>query len=164
MIKCMTIIILGVAGSGKSTVGTLLAHDLAWEYLDADDFHSASNRNKMQSGHPLNDHDRRGWLTSIQAALVENYQSGKSVVLACSALKETYREMLRKNPNTRFVYLSGTFAQIEERLDHRRGHYMSSKLLASQFEILEEPEYAITIDISNTPAEIVELIRKGYDL
>ena len=160
----MTIIIMGVAGSGKSTVGSLLASKMAWAYLDADDFHSASNLEKMGSGIPLGDPDRLDWLLSIRDAIAKNNQLGNSVVLACSALKESYREMLKIDPDTRFVYLKGSYAQIKKRLERRPGHFMSSKMLSSQYEILEEPEYALRIDISKSPAQIVSLIRQGFSL
>jgi carbohydrate kinase (thermoresistant glucokinase family) len=155
---------MGVAGSGKTTVGSLLARELNLDFYDADDFHSESNRKKMSEGIPLTDEDRATWLLSLKNMLYQNSQTDKSVVLACSALKESYRETLKIKNNVKFVYLRGTYQQIEDRLNNRAGHYMSAKMLASQFEILEEPKNTLIIDITNSPEEIVMLIRKGLNL
>jgi gluconokinase len=160
----MIIIVMGVAGSGKTTIGTLLAHELGWEFLDADDFHPSSNLVKMEKGIPLTDSDRAGWLSSLKTKLEERSRNGSPLVLACSALKEKYREKLRINEFVQFVYLQGAFQQIEERLQKRKGHFMSSKMLASQFETLEEPADALTIDAGRTPLEIISTIRTGLNL
>ncbi len=166
---------MGVAGSGKSTIGSMLAHELGWDFYDADDLHSESNRVKMAQNIPLTDEDRAGWLLSLQNLIRQNIQLENSVVLACSALKDSYRKILSGNeeiasgraPSQRhikFIYLRGTYQQIENRLHQRAGHFMSADLLASQFDILEEPQDALTIDITHTPQEIISLIRKGLAL
>jgi gluconokinase len=160
----MILIIMGVAGSGKTTVGSLLADKLGWKFYDADDFHSESNREKMSRGTPLTDEDRFSWLTSLQGLIRSNLQSRTSLVLACSALKDSYRSMLKVNDQVRFVHLKGTYSQIEARLKNRTGHYMPVQLLASQFEALEEPQDALAVDITQSPEEIISIIRKGFTL
>ncbi len=158
------IIIMGVAGCGKSTIGSMLAHELGWDFYDADDFHSESNRIKMAKNIPLTDEDRAGWLDSLRSLIGQNIQNGKPIVLACSALKKSYRDILMINEQVEFIYLRGTYEQIEARLLQRSGHFMSAKMLASQFDILEEPQDAVTIDITHTPQEIISIIRKGLAL
>jgi gluconokinase len=160
----MHIIMMGVAGSGKTTIGKLLAKELGCNFFDADDFHSPSNRGKMSEGIPLTDEDRASWLFALRDVLVQNDEAGKSVVLACSALKETYRKTLEIHPEVRFVYLKGTYEQIEERLKTRSGHFMQAIMLASQFEILEEPKDTLMVDITLSPEEIVQFICKGLNL
>ena len=158
------IIIMGVAGCGKSTIGSMLAHELGWDFYDADDLHSESNRLKMAQNTPLTDEDRAGWLDSLRSLIGQNIQNEKSIVLACSALKKSYRDILMINEQVKFIYLRGTYEQIEARLLQRSGHFMSAKMLASQFDILEEPQDAVTIDITHTPQEIISVIRKGLAL
>ena len=158
------IIIMGVAGCGKSTIGAMLAHELGWDFYDADDFHSESNRIKMAQNIPLTDEDRAGWLDSLRSLIGQNIQNEKPIVLACSALKKSYRDILMINEQVEFIYLRGTYEQIEARLLQRSGHFMSAKMLASQFDILEEPQDAVTIDITHTPQEIISVIRKGLAL
>ena len=155
---------MGVAGCGKSTIGSMLAHELGWDFYDADDFHSESNRIKMAKNIPLTDEDRAGWLDSLRSLIGQNIQNGKPIVLACSALKKSYRDILMINEQVEFIYLRGTYEQIEARLLQRSGHFMSAKMLASQFDILEEPQDALTIDITHTPQEIISTIRKGLAL
>lgn len=155
---------MGVAGCGKSTIGSMLAHELGWDFYDADDFHSESNRIKMAKNIPLTDEDRAGWLDSLRSLIGQNIQNGKPIVLACSALKKSYRDILMINEQVEFIYLRGTYEQIEARLLQRSGHFMSAKMLASQFDILEEPQDAVTIDITHTPQEIISIIRKGLAL
>ena len=155
---------MGVAGCGKSTIGSMLAHELGWDFYDADDFHSESNRIKMAKNIPLTDEDRAGWLDSLRSLIGQNIQNGKPIVLACSALKKSYRDILMINEQVEFIYLRGTYEQIESRLLQRSGHFMSAKMLASQFDILEEPQDAVTIDITHTPQEIISIIRKGLAL
>ena len=155
---------MGVAGCGKSTIGAMLAHELGWDFYDADDFHSKSNRMKMAQNIPLTDEDRASWLDSLRSLIGQNIQNEKSIVLACSALKKSYRDILMINEQGEFIYLRGTYEQIEARLLQRSGHFMSSKMLASQFDILEEPQDALTIDITHTPQEIISAIRKGLAL
>jgi gluconokinase len=163
-ITAMIIIVMGVAGAGKTTIGSLLAHQLDWDFFDADDFHPESNRNKMAQNIPLTDKDRTVWLLALRDVINQNIQLDKSVVLACSALKESYRNILSVGKQVRFVYLQGTYAQIEARLNKRADHYMSVDMLASQFDTLEEPQDALTIDITQTPQEIIANICKGFDL
>ncbi len=158
------IIIMGVAGCGKSTIGSMLAHELGWDFYDADDFHSKSNRTKMAQNIPLTDEDRAEWLDSLRNLIGQNIQNEKSIALACSALKKSYRDILMINDQVEFIYLRGTYEQIEARLLQRSGHFMSAKMLASQFDILEEPHDAVTIDITHTPQEIISIIRKGLAL
>ena len=162
--KTKIIIIMGVAGCGKSTIGSMLAHELGWDFYDADDFHSESNRIKMAQNIPLTDEDRAGWLDSLRSLIGQNIQNEKSILLACSALKKSYRDILMINEQVEFIYLRGTYEQIEARLLQRSGHFMSAKMLASQFDILEEPQDALTIDITHTPQEIISIIRKGLAL
>ena len=158
------IIVMGVAGAGKTTIGSLLAHELGWDFYDADDFHSELNRKKMSKNTALTDEDRADWLTSLRNLIDQNTQSGRSIVLACSALKNSYRTTLIIHEQVKFIYLHGTYEQIESRLHQRTDHFMSAKMLSSQFDILEEPQDTLTIDISHTPQEIISIIRKGLSL
>jgi carbohydrate kinase (thermoresistant glucokinase family) len=160
----MIIIVMGVAGSGKTTIGSLLAHDLGWEFYDADDFHSESNRAKMSEGVALTDEDRAGWLLTLKELIVRNIHQNVSAVLACSALKDSYRNMLKVDEQVKFIYLYGTYEQIKKRLKDRTGHFMSAGMLDSQFHTLEKPQNALTIDISHTPQEIISIICKGLNL
>ena len=154
----MIVIVMGVAGSGKTTIGRNLAQTLNWRYLDADDFHSSPNVEKMKSGIPLDDDDRRPWLLSLQRALLESSEARQSVVLACSALRQAYREMLSINDSVRFVYLKGDYELISDRLRARPDHYMNPALLDSQLEALEHPHDALTIDAALSPKAIIESI------
>lgn len=151
---------MGVTGCGKTTVGSLLAQDLGWAFYDADDFHPAANVAKMQSGTPLSDADRWPWLERLNALLLEHESRGQQLVLACSALKQAYRERLvRGCAAARFVFLEGDPELIRARLGARKGHYMNPGLLDSQFAILEQPQDALHIDVAGTPAAIAEKIR-----
>jgi gluconokinase len=160
----MIIIVMGVAGSGKTTIGSLLADKLNWKFYDADDFHPESNRAKLSSGVALTDEDRAGWLTTLKELIAENIQQNISVVLACSALKDSYRNTLKVDERVKFIYLKGTYEQIKIRLNKRTGHFMSAGMLDSQFDTLEEPQSTLTIDIAHTPQEIISIIRKGFSL
>jgi gluconokinase len=160
----MIIIIMGVAGSGKTTVGSLLASELGWSFYDADDFHSESNRTKMSQGVSLTDEDRANWLLSLKDLVIQNIQQNTQAVLACSALKNSYRNILKVDERVKFIYLQGTYEQIKTRLNNRVGHFMSATMLDSQFQILEVPQGTMTIDISNTPQDILAIIRKGLGL
>jgi len=160
----MVTIIMGVTGSGKTTIGSLLASRLGWKFHDADDFHSAASRGKMSQGIPLTDHDRSSWLDSLQELIRGNLQAGTPAVLACSALKDAYRATLKVDDRVKFVYLKGAYSQIETRLKNRTGHYMPAKLLASQLETLEEPKDVLTVDITHTPEEITQIVCKGLAL
>jgi gluconokinase len=157
----MIVIVMGVSGSGKTTVGKLLATSLNWDFADADDFHPATNIEKMSLGMALNDADRMPWLLELQSAIVDWLQAKKNVVLACSALKATYRDLLWVDrTQVKLVYLKGDFELISQRLQQRQNHYMKADLLSSQLDTLEEPQNAITIDISEPPEVIVEQIIK----
>ena len=160
----MIIIVMGVSGSGKSTVGSRLANELSWAFYDADDFHNEINRDKMAQGIPLTDNDRASWLSSLQELIQKNINSSTPIVLACSALKESYRNILKVDEQVKFVYLKGGYAEIESRLKNRAGHFMPVKLLVSQFETLEEPENALTVEVTHTLEEIIKIIRKGLAL
>lgn len=157
----MIVILMGVTGSGKTTVGLALGAALRWQFVDADDFHSPANVAKMRAGIPLNDADRAPWLATLRDAIVGWAKSGTNIVLACSALKQTYRNRLMSGPEVRLVYLRGTRDLIARRLSQRHGHYMNSSLLDSQFEILEEPPDAIVVNVDGTAADIVSSIRRS---
>ena len=153
----MIVVIMGVSGCGKTTVGQLYAQSHGWKFLDADDYHSPQNIAKMREGVPLQDEDRWPWLDRLNALLKEVSSGNKSCVLACSALKQRYRDRIARDlPGLRWVYLKGSFHLIEARLKARKGHYMKAGLLESQFAALEEPGNAITLDIAPSPAELVE--------
>ena len=160
----MIIIVMGVAGSGKTTLGRLLADRLGWHFYDADDFHSAANHAKMANGIPLTDADRVDWLTALRDLLLQQVKRKQSAVLACSALKESYRQVLLVSTEIRLVYLKGTHAQIEERISRRKDHYMTVAMLDSQFKILEEPLHALVVDITMEPSVITNTICKGLNL
>ncbi len=155
---------MGPAGSGKTTIGELLAGQLGWEFADGDNFHSPANIEKMAHGVPLDDNDRIPWLNSIREAMEQWNAQRRSVVLACSALKKSYRERLQIISGVKLVYLKGTYDLLLERLHSRRGHYATEQLLASQFADLEEPEDAITVDVAHSLEEIVAEIRKQLAL
>ena len=156
----MIIVLMGVTGSGKTAVGQNLAASLGWQYFDADEFHSAANIEKMKSGVPLNDADRKPWLESLQRVIRDSLKNAEPAVLACSALKKSYRDMLLIDERVQFVYLKGDYDLIKERLRARSDHYMNPSLLDSQFETLEEPNDALQIDIGSSPDAIVEIIRQ----
>jgi gluconokinase len=151
---------MGASGAGKTAVAARLAQELGWEFLDADSFHSAANIAKMHAGIPLDDADRAPWLAALRREIERAIQQERNVTLACSALKETYREQLMVGPEVRLVYLKGTFDVLRQRLVHRSGHFMTEKLLASQLEALEEPANAVTVDVRQPVAEIVAEIRR----
>jgi gluconokinase len=160
----MIVIVMGVVGAGKTTVGRLLAEQLGWEFADADDFHPPANVEKIRHGIPLHDDDRRPWLERLRAAITSWIAEGGNVVLACSALKRSYRQELDAGPEVRFVYLKGTADLIAERLRARAGHFAGEQILASQFADLEEPECAATVEISSTPRAMVAEIRQKLGL
>ncbi|MEG4853341.1 gluconokinase [Microcoleus sp. B5-D4] len=151
----MITIVMGVSGSGKTTVGKLLAQSLNWDFSDADDFHPSANIEKMSRGIPLEDADRLPWLLALQAAIDRWLLENKNVVLACSALKASYREMLsRDQKRMKIVYLKASFQLLATRLKNRENHYMKADLLLSQLGSLEEPEDALIIDASQ-PLEVI---------
>ena len=155
-------IVMGVCGAGKSTIAKMLADRLGWQFFDADDFHPPANISKLKHGIPLNDDDRRPWLESLGKMLKFEIAAGRHPVLACSALKRRYREMLRTNGDgIKIVYLHGSQEFIMARLQARKGHFMSPSLLTSQIEALEDPSGepdVITVDISESPEEVIESI------
>ena len=155
------IIVFGVSGAGKTTVGKLLAQELGWQFLEADDFHSAANIEKMRSGRPLTDEDRWPWLDRLREQIEQLLSAGENAVLACSALKRAYRDRLRVSDEVKFVFLRGDYALVEKQLRSRRGHFMNAGLLQSQFDELEEPqadERAITVALGRVSEEMVEEI------
>ena len=155
----MFVIVMGVSGCGKSTIGKLLAERLDCPFYDGDDFHPAANIAKMSQGIPLNDEDRAGWLTALADLIRSSLQKGESGVLACSALKQRYRDQLRvDDKQVKFVYLKGSYELIKARMLARPGHYMKPGMLDSQFAALEEPLDAITVSIENSPQEVVALV------
>jgi gluconokinase len=156
----MIVVLMGVSGSGKTTVGKVLAVKLCWHFADADDFHPVSNIEKMRRGSPLTDEDRGPWLRALREYIDGVCDRGENLVLACSALRHDYREYLTadKSSCVRYVYLQGSEELIRKRLANRSGHFMPSSLLHSQFEALEPPEDAIRVDITPAPEIIAERI------
>ena len=160
----MIIVVMGVTGSGKTTIGNLLAQRLAWEFADADDFHSAANKEKMHNGIPLTDADRLPWLAAIHDQIAKWLALKQNEVLACSALKQSYRKLLWNGSEVRFVYLKGSYELIAGRLRARKGHFADEHILAGQFRDLEEPADAIGVSIDASPEEIVGEICRRLDL
>lgn len=157
--ESVVIILMGVSGSGKTTVGRLLAAELGWKYYEGDDFHPRANVEKMRAGVPLTDDDRRPWLEALRGLVRDCLGRGESAVLACSALKQSYRERLLIDERVILIYLKGDYEIIQQRLSQRRGHYMNPDLLRSQFDALEEPEADAHVEVSSSPAELVKSIR-----
>jgi gluconokinase len=156
------VIVFGVSGAGKTTIGKRLAEELGWQFLEADDFHPRANIDKMRSGHPLADEDRWPWLERLREQITSSVSAKENAVLACSALKRAYRDRLRVSDDVKFIFLRGDYALIENQLRHRHGHFMNPDLLRSQFADLEEPrsdEDALTIELGRTPQELVEEIK-----
>lgn len=153
----MVLVIMGVVGSGKTTVGTLLADKLGWQFADADDFHPDENIRKISQGIPLTDADRAPWLAAMRGAIEQWHMKRNNVVLACSALKHSYREELRAG-DLHFVYLKGDAQLIGQRLHARRGHFATDSILESQFADLEEPRDALAVSIAQTPETIAKEI------
>lgn len=155
----MILLLMGVCGSGKSTIGKQLAKRLVADFIEGDDYHPPENISKMRSGEPLQDADRRQWLTQLAAILQEAAEQNRSLILACSALKASYRQQLLANcPKARIVWLYGSEAVIKQRVESRSNHFVSANLIASQFEILEPPKDAVKISITKKPEQIVEEI------
>jgi gluconokinase len=162
----MVIVLMGVSGSGKSTVGKVLAEQLGWKFLDADDFHPPANVEKMRAGKPLTDEDRKPWLTTLRDRAAVACRIDEQIVLACSALKHSYQDYLENHdPDcVHFVHLVGSPELIKQRLAERKGHFMNPNLLESQFETLEPPANSLQIDITPPPEEIAKEIREKLGL
>ena len=155
--RSRAVILMGVAGSGKTAVGMRVAQKLDWIFLDADDFHPPANIEKMKHGIPLNDQDRAPWLQRLHDELQRHLTEGRSVILACSALKESYRKVLRDGePPSTFVCLDVDPQTIRDRLEHRTTHFFPKELMESQFAALEKPEDAVIIDARKSLDEVVE--------
>jgi gluconokinase len=149
----VVLVLMGVVGAGKTTIGTLLAQKLGWDFVDADNFHPAENVKKIRRGIALTDADRVPWLTAMHGAIVQWNRTGQNVVLACSALKRSYRQHLRAG-DVKFVYLKGSCELILQRLRARHGHFATESILDTQFRDLEEPEDALIVAIDPPPEQI----------
>ena len=163
----MIVIVFGVSGAGKTTIGKLLAEELGWHFYEADDFHPRANIEKMHRGVPLTDEDRWPWLERLRELIKRCVQSGENAVLACSALKRAYRQRLDVSGEVKFVFLREDYALIAKHLRHRRDHFMNPTLLRSQFVDLEEPkpnEETLTIELGRTPRELVDEIKTKLNL
>jgi gluconokinase len=163
----VVVIVFGVSGAGKTTVGKLLAHAVGWRFIEADDFHPVTNIEKMRSGRSLTDEDRWPWLERLRQQIEQSLTAGQNAVLACSALKRAYRDRLRVSGEVKFVFLRGDYSLIEKQLCNRRRHFMNPDLLQSQFDDLEEPqqgENVLTIELGRTPEQIVETIKTKLNL
>lgn len=161
----MIIILMGVTGCGKTTIGKRLAQELHWPFYDGDDFHPRANVEKMRSGIPLTDEDRDPWLATLQNLILERLRAQQPAILACSALKQKYRDRLQVDrENVCLVFLQGDYATISARLAARKNHYMNPNLLASQFAALEEPHDALRINIAQRPETIVSQIKLALQL
>ena len=160
----MIIVIMGVSGVGKTTVGEALAQQLGWSFADADDFHPAANVAKMRAGIPLTDADRAPWLQSLRATIEGWIASRRSAVLACSALKHAYREQLVVGPEVKLVFLYADLELIADRMAARHGHYMNPALLQSQFDALEAPRDALSLDAARPVPELVAVIRTSLGI
>lgn len=156
------IVIAGVSGSGKTTIGLLLSEKLNIPFKDADDYHPQANVDKMKSGQPLNDEDRKPWLEILDQKLQE-WDDEEGAILACSALKESYRKILAEHVDLLWVFLDGSFITLKSRLDNRKNHFFDPLLLQSQLDTLESPDYGIHVSIDQTVEEIVDEILKKLD-
>ena len=161
----MIVVLMGVSGSGKTAIGEILARDLGCAWFDADDYHPPANVEKMRSGHPLTDADRWPWLDRLNELLRAEDAKGRSAALGCSALKQIYRDRLAQGlGDVRWVHLKGSFELIMSRLQQRKHRYMPASLLQSQFDTLEEPRDALTVDIADPPEALAERIRASLGL
>jgi gluconokinase len=157
-------VVMGVSGSGKTSVGKSLAEKLGWDFYDADDFHPAENVAKMTSGIPLSDSDRAPWLATLHKLISSCLLQNRPGVLACSALRESYRrQLLEGNEHVQLIYLKGSYELIWSRMEVRKDHYMQPHMLQSQFDALEQPSNALTVDVSKSVEEIVQEIRSRLE-
>jgi gluconokinase len=161
----MILILMGVSGAGKTTIGEMLARDLDWSFYDGDDFHPRANIAKMREGIPLTDDDRSAWLAALRQLIDQLLHERRSAVIACSALKQTYRELLKgEDDDVRFLYLKGSYDLIQKRLASRHGHFMKADLLTSQFAALEEPHDIPAVEVSAEPLAIVGRIKEALGM
>ncbi|HTO04379.1 MAG TPA: gluconokinase [Opitutus sp.] len=159
----MVILVMGVAGSGKTTIGQRLAEDLGWTFIDADDVHPPANIKKMSAGQPLNDEDRAPWLAALRQRIEECIARGENAVVTCSALKEHYRNIIVVEPEkVKIVHLHGSPELLRSRISGRKGHFMSPAMLDSQLAALEPPRNALELDVAQTPPELVTRIRQEF--
>jgi gluconokinase len=158
------VVVMGVSGSGKSVVGQALAADLGWPFFDADDFHPEANVAKMAAGTPLTDDDRWPWLDRLASEMAVIDRRGDNAVLACSALRQAYRDRIGRAGNVRFVHLSGDHETIAARIAARTHHYMPPSLLASQFATLEPPQNGVVVDVRDDVPTLVTKIRAALQL
>jgi gluconokinase len=150
---------MGVAGSGKSTIGALLSRQTGWQFYDGDDFQPPENVEKMSRDIPLTDRDRQSWLLSLKTLIDEKIGNKSHAIIACSALKESYRELLQgNNRSIVWIYLKGDRDLLDRRLQQRQNHFMKAKMLLSQLEVFEEPNNAFIVSIEQTPQAIVTQI------
>jgi len=161
----MIVVLMGVSGCGKTAVGEILAHELRWPWFDADDYHPAANVEKMRAGQPLTDADRWPWLDGLNELLRTRDANGENAVVGCSALKQIYRDRLARGlTEVRWVHMKGSFELIMSRLQQRKHRYMPASLLQSQFDTLEEPRDALTVDIADPPEVLAARIRASLQL
>jgi gluconokinase len=154
----MIVVVIGVSGSGKSTIGTALARAIGCQFLEGDTLHSQANIDKMSRGIPLDDDDREPWLAEVHKRMADASERGMDLVVACSALKQAYRQTLERGLELKWVYLKGSHALFRSRLQQRTAHFMKANMLESQFDALEEPSNAIIVDAASSPEVIVERI------
>jgi gluconokinase len=156
----IVVVLMGVSGSGKTTIGAMLARELGWEFHDGDELHPDANRRKMHAGIPLTDEDRRPWLAAVRDLIARCLRDGTHAIVGCSALKQSYRDAIVVDPiKVRLVFLNAPRELIAERLEERTGHFFDPHLLGSQFDTLEEPRDAIEVDVSQAPEEVCRAIR-----
>jgi len=163
--ESIVVLLMGVAGSGKTTIGEKLAAELGWPFRDADEFHPPANVAKMSRGEPLTDADRQPWLAAIHDYITRQLAASAPAVVTCSALRASYRAAVMADPmRVKLVYLAGSYPEILARLQRRTGHFMKPAMLESQFATLEPPEHALTLDIAAPPESIVRQIRAALAL